>query len=289
MISKIKYHLYQTYRFITLQSNRRKQHNQELIYFDISAIDKEFNLRSNGVWEIYDTSITYEFVEDHGLKYSTIKYHFHMKRRSQFFVVNLLVPSVTINYLSVLSFCITCHTGEKIAYAVSIFLAQTVNFMVIPQIVPNGGLEVPILGQYLLASILYIGVALTLTVKIEGLYQSTTPEVNMKSRLYQLIYRKLGPHFCVTRNAMKDIKEREEQLRSLSQKENDTGNKKHISKVMAFTEDEETKTEKEDLLREIARLKLQVVCEAVNNVSIYLSFWVVTIMTVIYVIILVAN
>ena len=103
-----------------------------------------------------------------------------------------LFPS---SYLNVFNFMIPCESGEKIGYGVTIFLAQTVNLMIISELMPSGGQSVPILGQYLLASIIYIVFSLLATIIIITIYLSPFPENVIKPGVVKFILTKLTPYF----------------------------------------------------------------------------------------------
>ena len=93
----------------------------------------------NPLWNISDFLFTYyidEFLVDTG-NYTGVSYRIQLRRRSGFFVANILVPSILINYLSMATFFVP--TEEKIGFSVNILLAQTVNLMATYQFIPHGG------------------------------------------------------------------------------------------------------------------------------------------------------
>ena len=151
----------------------------------------------NTVWDVISVD-SRRIVEDYGEgfgNYSAIIYSIHVKRRSQFYVANVIIPSVAISYMNVFNFMIPCESGEKIGYGVTIFLAQTVNLMIISELMPSGGQSVPILGQYLLASIIYIVFSLLATIIIIAIYLSPFPENVIKPGVVKFILTKLTPCF----------------------------------------------------------------------------------------------
>ena len=117
-----------------------------------------FLLDSNPLWHTMDFKATYivDQNEDPIGNYTVVAFTIHLQRRSEFFVANVILPSVLINYLSLASFQISPHSEENIAFSVTIFLAQTVNMMSTYQFIPNGGVEIPIWGKYLVASVIHL-------------------------------------------------------------------------------------------------------------------------------------
>ena len=94
--------------------------------------------------------------------FTSVNYRIQLKRRSEFFVANMILPSVLINYLSLATFCMPAD--EKIGFSATIFLAQTVNLMSTSQFIPNGGVEIPIWGKYLAGSIIYMSAIILVNV-----------------------------------------------------------------------------------------------------------------------------
>ena len=101
--------------------------------------------------------------------YTRVTYRIKIRRRSGFFVANVILPSILINYLSLASFLIPTSSDENIGFSVTIFLAQTVNLMSTSQFIPNGGIGLPVWGIYLVASIFHLTVIVLLNIKLTSL------------------------------------------------------------------------------------------------------------------------
>ena len=101
--------------------------------------------------------------------YSRATYQIKVQRRSGFFVSNIILPSILINYLSSASFLIPTNSDENIGFSVTIFLAQAVNLLSTSQFIPNGGIEVPVWGKYLVVSIVHLTAIILLNIKLASL------------------------------------------------------------------------------------------------------------------------
>ena len=88
--------------------------------------------------------------------FTKLVYTVELTRRSTFFVANVLMPSILINYLSLMTFLVP--TDEQTTFSVTIFLAQTVNLLSTSQFIPNGGIELPIWSKYLNSSLIFLAV-----------------------------------------------------------------------------------------------------------------------------------
>ena len=78
------------------------------------------------MWVVKPLQVSYkqEHNEDHIGNYTSVIYTMQIERRSGFYIANVIVPSILINYLSLASFLINSHSDEKIGFSVTIFLAQ---------------------------------------------------------------------------------------------------------------------------------------------------------------------
>ena len=106
-------------------------------------------------------------------------------RYTAYFVINLIMPSFMINVLCIFNFMIPCSSGEKAGYGITVFLAQSVNLMVVMEMMPQGG--VSILGMFLAVSIALIGLSLLMNIITLRVYSPQDCSVPPSIRL-----RKLG-------------------------------------------------------------------------------------------------
>ncbi|XP_047532211.1 acetylcholine receptor subunit alpha-like 2 [Vanessa atalanta] len=98
--------------------------------------------------------------------YPDIFFNITLRRKTLFYTVNLIVPCVGISYLSVLVFYLPADSGEKIALSISILLSQTMFFLLISEIIPSTSLALPLLGKYLLFTMLLVGLSVVITIFI---------------------------------------------------------------------------------------------------------------------------
>lgn len=75
-----------------------------------------------------------------------------------------------ISYLSVLVFYLPADSGEKIALCISILLSQTMFFLLISEIIPSTSLALPLLGKYLLFTMLLVGLSVVITIIILNIH-----------------------------------------------------------------------------------------------------------------------
>lgn len=99
-----------------------------------------------------------------------IFFNITLRRKTLFYTVNLIIPCVGISYLSVLVFYLPADSGEKIALCISILLSQTMFFLLISEIIPSTSLALPLLGKYLLFTMLLVGLSVVITIIILNIH-----------------------------------------------------------------------------------------------------------------------
>ena len=79
--------------------------------------------------------------------YFDIIFYLGLRRKSLFYIVNVIIPCVGISFLSVLVFYLPSDSGEKVSLSISILLSLTVFFLLLAEIIPSTSLSVPLLGK----------------------------------------------------------------------------------------------------------------------------------------------
>uniref|UniRef100_A0A6I8NYE0 Cholinergic receptor nicotinic beta 2 subunit n=1 Tax=Ornithorhynchus anatinus TaxID=9258 RepID=A0A6I8NYE0_ORNAN len=88
--------------------------------------------------------------------YVDITYDFVIRRKPLFYTINLIVPCVLITSLAILVFYLPSDCGEKMTLCISVLLALTVFLLLISKIVPPTSLDVPLVGKYLMFTMVLV-------------------------------------------------------------------------------------------------------------------------------------
>ncbi|XP_004693826.1 PREDICTED: neuronal acetylcholine receptor subunit beta-2 [Condylura cristata] len=88
--------------------------------------------------------------------YVDITYDFIIRRKPLFYTINLIIPCVLITSLAILVFYLPSDCGEKMTLCISVLLALTVFLLLISKIVPPTSLDVPLVGKYLLFTMVLV-------------------------------------------------------------------------------------------------------------------------------------
>lgn len=148
-----------------------------------------------------------------------------MRRKTLFYTVNLIIPCVGISYLSVLVFYLPADSGEKIALCISILLSQTMFFLLISEIIPSTSLALPLLGKYLLFTMVLVGLSVVVTIVIINIH-FRKPSTHKMAPWVRTFFIKFLPTILLMR-VPKDL------LRDLAAKKINYGNKIKKSKFTA--------------------------------------------------------
>lgn len=129
--------------------------------------------------DLYDFSSMVEFeilsvsaiCQDRAYQHSAHTYpeiiiHLRMRRRTIFYTVNLMMPCIAISILTIMTFHLPPECREKISLSITIFLSLTLFFLLISETVPSTSLAVPLIGKYLVFTIILITSSIAVTVMV---------------------------------------------------------------------------------------------------------------------------
>ena len=102
--------------------------------------------------------------------FSDIFFYLKICRKPLFYKVNLIIPCVGIFYLSILVFYLPAQSGEKTALAIAILVSQTLYFTLVIEVIPATSLTLPLLGCYLLFSMVLVAVSVCLATIVLNLH-----------------------------------------------------------------------------------------------------------------------
>ncbi|KAK3098636.1 hypothetical protein FSP39_021439 [Pinctada imbricata] len=93
-----------------------------------------------------------------------LTFNITIRRKTLFLTVNLIIPCVAISFLTVLVFYLPSDSGEKITLCISILLSLTVFFLLLADIIPPTSIVVPLIGKYLLFTMILVTLSILVTV-----------------------------------------------------------------------------------------------------------------------------
>ncbi|XP_056463156.1 neuronal acetylcholine receptor subunit alpha-3 isoform X3 [Gadus chalcogrammus] len=145
---------------------------------DLVLIGSTINLKDfweSGEWTIIDApgykhDIKYNCCEE---IYPDITYSLYIRRLPLFYTVNMIIPCLLISFLTVLVFYLPSDCGEKITLCISVLLSLTVFLLVITEIIPSTSLVIPLIGEYLLFTMIFVTLSIVITVFVLNVHYRT--------------------------------------------------------------------------------------------------------------------
>ena len=105
--------------------------------------------------------------------YPDITFNITLRRKTLFYTINLLVPCLSINLLTCLTFYLPSDSGEKISLCITILLSLSMFQLLLMELIPATSITVPMMGKYILFTMLAISLSVFISV--------VTLNVNLRS------------------------------------------------------------------------------------------------------------
>merc|ERR1719361_3286903 len=109
--------------------------------------------------------------------YLDITFNITMRRKTLFYTVNLIIPCMGISFLTILVFYLPSDSGEKVSLSINILLSLTVFFLLLAEIIPPTSLVVPLLGKFVLFTMILDTFSICVTVLVLNIH-FRTPETH---------------------------------------------------------------------------------------------------------------
>lgn len=79
--------------------------------------------------------------------HTDLVYKLHIRRRTFFYVFNVIIPCIMLSVLTLLTFWVPPTSGEKVTLGLSVFLAFSMFMLLIAEEVPASSESVPLIGK----------------------------------------------------------------------------------------------------------------------------------------------
>jgi nicotinic acetylcholine receptor len=98
----------------------------------------------SGIWDVMD--VPGQLVN----KQSRIQFQIVIRRKTLFYTVILIIPTVLMAFLSMMVFYLPAECSEKVTLGISILLALVVFLLLVSKILPPTSDTIPLMAKYLL-------------------------------------------------------------------------------------------------------------------------------------------
>ncbi|XP_073707171.1 neuronal acetylcholine receptor subunit alpha-3 [Garra rufa] len=181
---------------------------------DLVLIGSTINLKDfweSGEWTIIDApgykhDIKYNCCEE---IYTDITYSLYIRRLPLFYTINMIIPCLLISFLTVLVFYLPSDCGEKVTLCISVLLSLTVFLLVITETIPSTSLVIPLIGEYLLFTMIFVTLSIVITVFVLNVHYRTPKTHTMPSWVRQ-VFLSLLPRVMFMTRPEKDLERKTE-------------------------------------------------------------------------------
>ncbi|XP_063993392.1 acetylcholine receptor subunit alpha-like 1 [Diachasmimorpha longicaudata] len=135
--------------------------------------------------------------------YPDIIFYLTLRRKTLFYTVNLIIPCVGISFLSVLVFYLPSDSGEKVSLSISILLSLTVFFLLLVEIIPPTSLTVPLLGKYLLFTMVLVTLSVVVTIAVLNV-NFRSPVTHRMAKWVRVVFIEILPKYLFIERPSKD-------------------------------------------------------------------------------------
>ncbi|XP_060116242.1 neuronal acetylcholine receptor subunit beta-4 [Heteronotia binoei] len=126
--------------------------------------------------------------------YVDVTYDFIIKRKPLFYTINLIIPCVLITSLAILVFYLPSDCGEKMTLCISVLLALTVFLLLISKIVPPTSLDVPLIGKYLMFTMVLVTFSIVTSVCVLNVHHRS-PSTHAMPPWVKVVFLEKLPNF----------------------------------------------------------------------------------------------
>ncbi|XP_052224772.1 neuronal acetylcholine receptor subunit alpha-2-like [Dreissena polymorpha] len=135
------------------------QHSSEEIVLEEYTESGEFVIEST-------TTLKKDKLQLQYVNVKALVYRLVLRRRSTYYIVNLVLPVMLLQVLGVLVFKIPASSGEKLSFSLTMMLSLTVLMTMVSAMIPTTSLQVSVFSIYLLCGAVASALEVVITVVI---------------------------------------------------------------------------------------------------------------------------
>jgi nicotinic acetylcholine receptor len=128
--------------------------------------------------------------------YPDIKFNITIRRKTLFYTVNLILPCVAICSVTLLVFYIPASSGEKITMGITILNSLNIFLLLVAEINPPTSLATPLIGKYLLFTMVLVTCSIIVTVFVLNIH-FRTPSTHVMSPWIRELFLNVLPRLLL--------------------------------------------------------------------------------------------
>uniref|UniRef100_A0A914GSF3 Uncharacterized protein n=1 Tax=Globodera rostochiensis TaxID=31243 RepID=A0A914GSF3_GLORO len=167
-------------------------------YFPSAGIDLSEYSRSH-IWDVIGAPAT--LVN----RRSRIEFQIRLRRKTLFYTIVLIIPTVLMAFLSMAVFFLPTDSGEKMTLTISVLLSIVVFLLVVSKILPPTSSNIPLMAKYLLLTFVLNIITIAVTVVIINIY-FRGPTTHTMPEWVRTIFLRIMPRLlCMQRPACPSV------------------------------------------------------------------------------------
>ncbi|KAF0295737.1 Acetylcholine receptor subunit beta-like 1 [Amphibalanus amphitrite] len=156
----------------------------------------------SGTWDIVEVPAYLNHKNQTTPKETDITFWITIRRKTLFYTVNLILPTVLISFLCVLVFYLPAEAGEKVTLGISILLSLVVFLLLVSKILPPTSLVLPLIAKYLLFTFVMNTLSILVTVVIIN-WNFRGPRTHHMPNWIRVVFLKYMPIFLFMKRPRK--------------------------------------------------------------------------------------
>ncbi|XP_075265549.1 neuronal acetylcholine receptor subunit beta-2-like [Convolutriloba macropyga] len=129
------------------------------------------------------------------IEYTYIEYRMALKRKPDFYVNTLVVPSLLLSWLGAVIFLLPSECGEKLSFSITLFLALYINQVIVSEFLPPSADTYPLIAKFYMLISIILGGSIFLTAVILMFHfrlNHATPVKNSLAHKLFMLLEKIG-------------------------------------------------------------------------------------------------
>ena len=153
----------------------------------------------SGTWDVIEAPGT-DFTDGNRME---LVYTFKIRRKTLFYTVNLIIPTVLISFLSIFVFYLPTDEGEKMTLCISILLALVVFLLLVSKILPPTSMVIPLISKYLIFTLMMNIITILNTVIIIN-WNYRTPRTHNMPKWVRIVFINFLPKVLLMKRPEND-------------------------------------------------------------------------------------
>ncbi|GMT07316.1 hypothetical protein PENTCL1PPCAC_29490, partial [Pristionchus entomophagus] len=158
----------------------------ESISYEIEGMDRQYFV-PNGEWNLLAVPAKNETKIFDGEPYPAVFFFLIIQRRTLYYGLNLIIPSLLISLMTVLGFTLPPDAGEKITLEITILLSVCFFLSMVADMTPPTSEAVPLIGAFFSCCMLVVSASVVFTVLVLNLHNRKPETHEMSPMLRQCL------------------------------------------------------------------------------------------------------